>query len=180
MKRFIKLVLALLVFPTLLGAQTITVNWASPQQTIDGFGASAADFLSPLPSNLANFFYSDSTGIGLSILRLDIEPSLSECQSFAVANGYPASVCITVGSGATTYAGEPSVAQVAVANGAAVVATSWSPPGSMKSNGYWDAAGSYIGGSSNNTSYRFHPGIFPWVHGWLWRADLRHQPAERA
>ena len=134
--------------------QIATIDWADVHQTIDGFGASAADFVSPLPSNLADFFFTTTSGIGLSILRLNINPDLADCQAFATYMSYPTSDCITVSSGATTYSGEPGTAQEAVARGVTTIfASCWSPPGSMKSNGLWYSGGSLVGNSGNYATY---------------------------
>lgn len=135
------------------GAVSVTVNWSSVQQTIDGFGGSCADFISPLTTPLADFFFTTS-GIGLSILRTQIMPDLEDCQAWMTSVGVPTSDCITVASGATALTGEPQVAQQAVARGVTYVwSTSWSPPASMKSNGVFYQGGNFIGSTSNYTNY---------------------------
>jgi len=132
----------------------VTVNWNTPEQTIDGFGGAAADFTSALPNNLADFFFTTSSGIGLSILRTQIMPDLADCQALATNAGAPTSYCITVASGATSLTGEPLVAQQAVARGITYVwSSSWSPPSSMKSNGVFYQGGNFIGTPSNYTAY---------------------------
>lgn len=132
----------------------VTVNWNTTEQTIDGFGGSAADFTSALPSNLADFFFTTSSGIGLSILRTQIMPDLADCQAWMTSLGAPTSDCVTVSSGATSMIGEPLVAQQAVARGITYVWSScWSPPSSMKSNGVFYQGGNFIGNTSNYTAY---------------------------
>ena len=131
----------------------IIVNWSLPQQTIDGFGGSAADFTSPLTSRLADFFFTTS-GIGLSIVRTQIMPGLADCQAWMESHGAPASDCVTVLAGATSMIGEPLVAQQAAERGVRTFfASCWSPPASMKSNGVFYQGGNFIGNSTNYTSY---------------------------
>jgi glucuronoarabinoxylan endo-1,4-beta-xylanase len=97
-------------------AQTATINWNNTHQVIDGFGASDAFELAPLTSAQADLFFSSTRGIGLSLLRTNIPEDGS---------------CSTVNA---TCAGEVSDMQIAIANGAKVWSTPWSPPASMKSN----------------------------------------------
>ena len=97
-------------------AQVVTVNWGSTDQVIDGFGAATAG--RRLTSAQATFLFSTSSGnLGLSLLRTDVPDDGS---------------CSTVN---TTCAGEVSNMQLALANGAQVWSTPWSPPASMKTNG---------------------------------------------
>lgn len=141
---------------------SVTVNWTSTEQTIDGFGAAAADFTSALPNNLADFFFTTSSGIGLSILRTQIMPDLADCQAWVVSLGAPASDCVTVASGATSLVGEPLVAQQAVARGVTTVfSTCWSPPASTKSNGVFYQGGTFIGNATNYTSYAVALASYP-------------------
>ncbi len=134
-------------------AQAVTVNWSSPQQTIDGFGGSVADFTSPLTSQLADFFFT-TDGIGLSIVRTQIIPDLADCRAWMVRSGAPASDCVTVPAGATSFIGEPLAAQQAAARGVTTfIASCWSPPASMKSNGVFFQAGDFIGTSTNYAGY---------------------------
>ena len=60
--------------------QTITVNWSSTRQTIDGFGAAGAGVVQTLTSAQMNFFYT-SSGIGLQWYRMQIYPDLTDCQT---------------------------------------------------------------------------------------------------
>ncbi len=133
---------------------SVTVNWSRVRQTIDGFGGSCADFYSPLTTQLADFFFTTSSGIGLSILRTQIMPDLADCQAWMTSMSAPTSYCIAVASGATALTGEPQVAQQAVARSVTYVwSTSWSPPASMKSNGVFYQGGDFIGSTSNYTNY---------------------------
>lgn len=98
-------------------AQTVTVNWNNVDQVIDGFGASDAFENAPLTNAQAELFFSPATGIGLSLMRAEV-PSDGSCS--------------TVNA---TCAGAVTDMQFAIAYGARVWSTPWSPPASMKSNG---------------------------------------------
>jgi glucuronoarabinoxylan endo-1,4-beta-xylanase len=94
-------------------AGTAFVNFGSAAQTIEGFGASTA-WLPQLSSAQANALFSNgnSQQMGLSILRVRIDPGGSGNWGTELANG-----------------------QAARARGAKIIATPWTPPASMKSNG---------------------------------------------
>jgi glucuronoarabinoxylan endo-1,4-beta-xylanase len=110
-------------------AQTATINWNNTHQILDGFGASDAFELAPLTRTQADLFFSPTTGIGLSLLRTNVPEDGS---------------CSTVN---TTCAGDVSNMQIAIANGAKVWSTPWSPPASMKSNGSIKQGGALLPGS---------------------------------
>ena len=78
-------------------------------QRIDGFGASSAWTASNMSDALADQFFSPDTGIGLSLLRVQIKPD-----------------------GTTA---ELATAKKAAARGAKVWAAPWSPPADWKDNG---------------------------------------------
>jgi len=130
-------------------AQRVTVNWSKPQQTIDGFGGAAVTFTSPLPNNLADFFFDRSTGIGLSILRVQVIPDTKTCNSLCMA--FPSEGCGCIASsGATILTGELQTIRQAQARGVRTFfATSWSPPGYMKRNKSWLSGGTFNGGTNN-------------------------------
>ena len=87
----------------------VTVNFLDVKQAIDGFGAS--DAWNPTLSEAeADLFFSVQNGIGLSLLRLNIQPDGTD--SAAISN-----------------------AQLAVARGARVWAVPWSAPAAWKDNG---------------------------------------------
>src|SRR5271170_718187 len=109
-------------------AQTVTVNWNNVDQVIDGFGSANAG-LRPFTSAQASFFFSTSSGIGLSLLRTAVPNDGS---------------CVTVSA---ACAGQVSDMQLAIANGARVWSTPWSPPAAMKSNGNVSNGGSLLAGS---------------------------------
>jgi glucuronoarabinoxylan endo-1,4-beta-xylanase len=132
---------------TVITGQT-AINWSSLHQTIDGFGASVAGFTSPLTTSLADSFFRTDTGIGLSIIRGQIIPDSATCTSY-----FGAGECVA-SSGATSLNGELQIIQQAQARGVTTFfASSWSPPGSMKSNGSWGTGGSFIGNTANYTAY---------------------------
>jgi glucuronoarabinoxylan endo-1,4-beta-xylanase len=106
---------------------TATINWTDVRQSIDGFGGSSADFLTSLTPAQADFFFTTS-GIGLSILRTQIIPDLATCNAEFHEGG-----CSN--SNGQILNGELGTAQLAVARGAIVFSTPWSPPGAYKSNG---------------------------------------------
>jgi glucuronoarabinoxylan endo-1,4-beta-xylanase len=93
------------------------ITWTHTYQTIDGFGASIASESAPLTGAEADLFFSPANGVGLSLLRTRV-PDDGSCKS---AN--------------STCAGEVNAMQLAIARGAKVWSTPWSPPASMKSNG---------------------------------------------
>lgn len=97
-------------------AQTATVYWNNTEQVIDGFGASDATQYRPLTNAQATLVFSTTTGVGLSLLRTEVPDDGS---------------CSTVN---TTCAGQVTDMQLAIANGARVWSTPWSPPVAMKSN----------------------------------------------
>lgn len=110
-------------------AQTATINWNSTAQTVDGFGVYAAsdsvNLSGTLPgtsTNYADFFFSPTAGLGLSLIRTAI-PN----------NGtYPGN-CATVNSGCAGTS--VSNMNLAIARGAKAWSSPWSPPASMKTNG---------------------------------------------
>jgi glucuronoarabinoxylan endo-1,4-beta-xylanase len=104
-------------------AQTVSINWATTYQVIDGFGASDAYEAKPLTPAQADLLFSPTAGMGLSLLRTAVPDDGS---------------CATVNA---TCAGEVVDMQLAIARGAKVWSTPWSPPANMKSNGNVDNGG---------------------------------------
>jgi O-glycosyl hydrolase len=127
---------------------TATVNFGTPEQTIRGFGGSTA-WLGQLTTQQANALYSPTSGLGLSILRVRIDPTGTLANSWVPTNG--------------GWLTEVSNAQGAVnANPNAIVfATPWTPPTSMKTSstsqpyysGTCSPSSGYCGGYLNPTSY---------------------------
>jgi len=112
------------------------IEWTGTRQTIDGFGGSAADFLKPVTPAQADFFFTPA-GIGLSILRIQIIPDVATCNAEFHDGG-----CSD--SNGQILNGELSTAQIAVARGATVIATPWSPPAVYKSNNSFKNGGSLL------------------------------------
>jgi glucuronoarabinoxylan endo-1,4-beta-xylanase len=103
---------------TTVPAPPVAVDLTTHFQRIDGFGASSAWTASNLSDAMADQFYSTDTGIGLSLLRIQIKPD-----------------------GSTTELG---TAKKAVARGVKVWAAPWSPPGAWKDNGTTNNGGSLL------------------------------------
>lgn len=97
---------------------TVTVDSSVVYQQIDGFGASSAFTGDGITSSQADLFWSTTNGVGLSLLRVEIEPD-------------------------GTYPGFATM-QKAQAHGVKIWGTPWSPPASMKTNGTTTNGGSLI------------------------------------
>jgi len=117
---------ACLCLPALAGAQTATVNFGTTEQTIRGFGGATA-FLGQLTVPQATALFSPTEGLGLSILRVRINPTGS-------ATSTPPWAVTTPNTG--SWLDEVTNAKEAVAANpnAIVFATPWTPPASMKSS----------------------------------------------
>ncbi len=123
----------------------ITINWSNKKQTVDGFGAATAGVNPQLSPALMDFFYTDS-GIHLKFLRVEMWPDLADCEA-SLAPGE----CVP-SPHATISKIDLANAQAAVARGALVWGTEWSPPGAMKSNRDFLAGGAFVGGAKHFTS----------------------------
>ena len=100
------------------GRPTVTVNWSDVHQQIDGFGASSASTGDGITNSQADLFWSTTAGVGLSLLRVQIEN-----------NGtYP----------------DLATMQKAEDRGVRIWGSPWSPPASMKSNGNTNNGGSLL------------------------------------
>jgi glucuronoarabinoxylan endo-1,4-beta-xylanase len=107
---------SLLASAIMAGAQSIAeINFGSKEQTIRGFGGSDAWFPRLSTAEADTLFGSGNGQLGLSILRVRIDPS-----------------SITGGSNWSTARAN---AQMAQARGAIVIATPWTPPAAWKTNG---------------------------------------------
>jgi len=103
-----------LCLPILAGAQTATVNFGTTFQTIRGFGGSES-WMPQFSNGLVNALYgTGSNELGLSILRVRIDPSST--------------------TGGSNWAVELANAQEASALGATIIATPWTPPAAWKSS----------------------------------------------
>jgi glucuronoarabinoxylan endo-1,4-beta-xylanase len=89
-------------------AEDVSVSLAETHQHISGFGASTAWTAPNLSDELSDQLFSVDAGIGLSLVRLRIQPSGDS--------------------------GEVETAEKAVARGARVWASPWTPPGMWKTN----------------------------------------------
>ena len=97
-------------------AQSAVVYWNNVEQQIDGFGASNGG--TGFEPWQATFFFSTGPGdLGLSLLRTVVPSDGS---------------CVTINA---TCAGQVADMQLAIAQGAKIWSTPFSPPASMKSNG---------------------------------------------
>jgi glucuronoarabinoxylan endo-1,4-beta-xylanase len=123
-------------------AQSATVNWANVHQEIDGFGASDAFQGGSLSSANQSFFFGTGSGqLGLSILRVQVS---SNSRS---APGDCSSV-------STSCAGSfVSDMKAAVANGARVYASPWSPPAQYTTNGSVNCQSGSGNGALSTSSY---------------------------
>ena len=100
--------------PILAGAQTATVNFGTTFQTIRGFGGWES-WMPQFPTAEVNALYGTGSGeLGLTILRVRIDPSST--------------------TGGSNWATELANAQEASALGATIIATPWTPPAAWKSS----------------------------------------------
>jgi glucuronoarabinoxylan endo-1,4-beta-xylanase len=121
---FITIGIVLLLFSGHAEAQTANVNLTGTKQYIDGFGASTA-WHGQISDTEANAGFSNGNNqLGLTILRIRIDPG-----------------------GSSSWGDELANAQKAKARGAKILATPWSPPASMKTNG------STVGGELKTSEY---------------------------
>ncbi|HXB59979.1 MAG TPA: hypothetical protein VNU95_10450 [Candidatus Acidoferrales bacterium] len=105
---------------------TVTVDGSEVYQRIDGFGASSAFRGSTWTTAQADMFFSTNNGIGLSLLRNQIQPG-----GFAAAN-------------------EIGLMQMAQARGATIWSSPWSPQASFKDTNSVNG-GDFV--SANNQAY---------------------------
>ena len=113
-------------------AAGVTVDWNVRYQTIDGFGASDAFVNVALTDVQADMFFSATTGIGLSFLRMGIANS-------GGLNG-----------------GAYSDATKAAARGARVWAAAWTAPAAWKDNGSTSNGGHLCAGPGQGVCTATH------------------------
>jgi glucuronoarabinoxylan endo-1,4-beta-xylanase len=134
----------------------VTIHWGTNLQTMDGFGATQASEVALTPSE-ADFFFS-SSGLGFSIIRTAIIPTLQDCmdvENYLSSLGYKMNPdnCQTVAFGPTNRSADILAARQAFGRGVTtVLATSSSPPGFMKSNRRYYQGGTFLGGTTNYSS----------------------------
>jgi len=122
-------------------AQTATVNWTNVHQVIDGFGASDAFQGGSMSSANQQFFFGTGSGqLGLSILRVPVTNGSS-------ASGDCSSVSTSC---AGAFVGDM---QAAIADGARVYASPWSPPAQYTTNGSTKCQSGGGNGSISSSSY---------------------------
>jgi O-glycosyl hydrolase len=129
-------------------AQTVAINYAAPQQTIRGFGGATA-WLGELTVPQADALFSPTGGLGLSMLRVRIDPTGTAASGWVPSNG--------------GWLTEVENAQEAVAANpnAIVFASPWTPPASLKASsssqpyysGTCSPAAGYCGGYLNPANY---------------------------
>jgi glucuronoarabinoxylan endo-1,4-beta-xylanase len=129
-------------------AGDVVVSPLQIQQRIDGFGASSAWTAGNMSATDADLLFSADRGVGLSLLRVHIRPcdTTSPCQP-------------------TTD--EIGTAQLAVARGASVWATPWTPPKQWKSIVNADAGQSLDNGSLLTMYYDDWANALVAFAGWM-------------
>jgi glucuronoarabinoxylan endo-1,4-beta-xylanase len=133
-------------FTTGSNPNQVTVNFGTTYQTIRGFGGSTA-WLGQLSTEQATALFSPTNGLGLSILRVRIDPEGSASSNWVTGEW-------------TTELANATEAQSANSN-AIVFASPWTPPVSMKTSstsqpyysGACSPAANYCGGYLNPSSY---------------------------
>jgi glucuronoarabinoxylan endo-1,4-beta-xylanase len=119
---------ALVLAGSMVFAQsTATVNFGTSEQTIRGFGG-AESWMPQFTTAQANALFGTGNGqLGLSILRVRIDPSST--------------------TGGSNWATELANAQAAHALGATIIATPWTPPAA------WKSSNSTVEGVLNTSEY---------------------------
>jgi O-glycosyl hydrolase len=135
-------------FTTAANPNLVTVDFGTADQIIRGFGGSTA-WLGQLTTAQANALFSPSSGLGLSILRVRIDPTGSASANWVPTDG--------------NWGQEVANAQAAVsANPNAIVfASPWTPPTSMKNSsvsqpyfsGTCSPSAGYCGGYLDPSNY---------------------------
>lgn len=125
-------VLGSLVSARTASAADVTINWSDTKQTIDGFGASSAWFGVNLSDEVARTLFDPKTGIGLSLLRIQIGLP-ADIQSDGTES--------TEGGMRVATAPELSTAQQAVGYGCRIWATAWTPPPAWKTTNSQNGSG---------------------------------------
>ena len=142
-----------LLAAAIANAQNAIVNYGAAEQTIRGFGGATA-WLGQLTVPQADALFSPTSGLGLSMLRVRIDPTGSSTSSPPWATTAP-----NTGS----WFDEVTNAREAVAANpnAIVFATPWTPPASLKTSsssqpyysGSCSPASGYCGGYLNPSNY---------------------------
>jgi glucuronoarabinoxylan endo-1,4-beta-xylanase len=147
-------------FTTGASPNTVTVDFGMTYQTIRGFGGSTA-WLGQMPSAVATSLFSQTSGLGLSILRVRIDPEGSSTGGGTNGDPYETSEWdYEAANGAEAVAANPN---------AIVFASPWTPPATWKLggtsttvsnttfneafNGTCTEGADYCGGYLNPTNY---------------------------
>ena len=140
-------------FTTGASPNSVTVDFGAPQQTIRGFGGSTA-WLGQMPSAVATALFSQTSGLGLSILRVRIDPEGSSTGGGSKGDPYE--------TGEWDYEAANGAEAVAANPNTIVFASPWTAPISMKNTStgqpYYsggscsDGAAAYCGGYLDPTS----------------------------
>jgi O-glycosyl hydrolase len=113
-------------FSTAAAPNQVTVDFGTTYQTIRGFGGSTA-WLGQMPQAVATALFSPTSGLGLSILRVRIDPEGSSTGGGAKGDPYE--------TGEWDYEAANGAEAVAANPKALVFATPWTPPATWKLNG---------------------------------------------
>jgi O-glycosyl hydrolase len=127
-------------FTTGAAPSQVTVDFGTTYQTIRGFGGSTA-WLGKMPSAVATALFSPTSGLGLSILRLRIDPTGSPTGGGNSGDPYE--------TGEWDYEAANGAEAVAANPKAIVFASPWTPPATWKLNGTIVT----VSGSSYNEAY---------------------------
>jgi O-glycosyl hydrolase len=113
-------------FTTGTAPNAATVDFGTTYQTIRGFGGSTA-WLGQMPQAVATALFSPTNGLGLSILRVRIDPTGSASGGGANNDPYE--------TGEWDYEAANGLEAVTANPNAVVFATPWTPPATWKLNG---------------------------------------------
>jgi glucuronoarabinoxylan endo-1,4-beta-xylanase len=95
-------------------AATVSVNWNSTRQEIDGFGAAFYDGSYGTNVSMAGYFFDRDTGIGLSVIRMRVDNVIGS-----------APIPAEIASMQLAFAHNPNIT---------LIAAPWSPPAAWKTN----------------------------------------------
>jgi O-glycosyl hydrolase len=113
-------------FTTAANPNQVTVNFGTTYQTIRGFGGSTA-WLGAMPTAVATALFSPTSGLGLNILRVRIDPEGSASGGGKYGDPYE--------TGEWDYELTNGEEAVAANPNAIVFATPWTPPAAWKLSG---------------------------------------------
>lgn len=127
---------------------TVTVDYGTADQIIRGFGGSTA-WLGQLTTEQATALFSPTSGLGLSILRVRIDPTGTSANNWVPTNG----AWLTEANNASE--------ELAANPNSIVFASPWTPPASMKTSstsqpyysGTCSPAAGYCGGYLDSSNY---------------------------